>query len=217
MKIKKGSHVDGLYFELIPGQPRYYYAQSDFEEFYDITEWLKQNGGYQGSTLHFFDLETGVTFVPFPKERNVVYGKPIFCNDYLYFLRGDFNRHTMTLYQYLPDKILSPVFNQEIDKFNLYNLHLTGTPVHIISQDKKITCYYPEPFECPMALNESLIFIEDGRLYFSAWIEEGIENNIATDHYKYYKKLIIKDLHGNILSEEVGCLSQFPDGNWWLL
>ena len=72
MKIKKGSHVDGLYFELIPGQPRYYYAQSDFEEFYDIPEWLKQNGGYQGSTLHFFDLETGVTFVPFPKERNVV-------------------------------------------------------------------------------------------------------------------------------------------------
>lgn len=217
MQIKKGSHVDGLYFELIPGQLRYYYAQSDFEEFYDIPEWLKQNGGYQGSTLHFFDLETGVTFLPFPKERNVVYGKPIFCNGYIYFLRGDFNRHTMTLYQYLPDKSLSPIFNQEIDKFNLYNLHLTGTPVHIISQDKKITCYYPEPFECPMALNESLIFIEDGRLYFSAWIEEGIENNIATDHYKYYEKLIIKDLHGNILSEEVGCLSQFPDGNWWLL
>lgn len=217
MQIKRCSHVEGLYFELIPGQTRYYYAQTDSEEFYDIPGWIKENGGYQGSVIHFFDLETGITYIPFPKERNVVYGNPIFCGDYIYFLQGDFNKNTMTLYQYIPDKGLSPIFKQEINSFHLYNLHLIGTPVHIISQDQKISCYYPEPFECPLALNESLVFIENDRLYFSAWVEEGVENNIATDRYKYYEKLIIKDLQGNVLSEEVGCLSQFLDGNWWLL
>ncbi len=217
MEIKKCAQTDGIYLDLIPGQSRYYFGQSDTEDFYDIPGWL-ENGGYQGSVIHFFDLETGTKYFPFSKERNVLYGHPIFCDEFIYFLRGDFHKNLLTLYQYLPGKAPNPVFMQSLDQFDLYNLMVMGTPVHIISQSsKKLRCYYPKPFECPQAPNESLIHIEDDRLYFSAWIEEGVENDVITDHYKYYDKLIIKDYAGNILSEETGCLTHFPDGSWRLV
>lgn len=217
MKIKKCSHIDGFYFTLIQGQSRYYYGHSDTEEFYEIPDWLK-NGGYQGSVIQFFDLETGQKFIPFTKERNVLYGNPIFCDGYIYFLRGDFQQQTLTLFQYLPDKVQNEIYKQDLDKFDLYNLQLIGIPVHIVSQDNRnICCYYPEPFECTKELNESLMCMENDRLYFNAWIEEGVENDRITDRYQYYDKLIVKDFQGNILSQEVGCLSQFPDGSWWIV
>ena len=73
-------------------------------------------------------------------------------------------------------------------------------------------------FFFPLKHNESVIFIEDGKVYIEAWIEEGWddENNCATDDYKYYDKIIVKDFAGNKISEEVGCLNKGPDGNWWI-
>lgn len=217
MEIKRCAQTDGIFLDLIPGQSRYYFNQSDTEQFYDIPGWLK-NGGYQGSVINFFDFKTGVKYSPFSKERNVLYGTPVFCGGAIYFLRGDFNRNLLTLYQYLPETPPNPVFQQSLDQFDLYNLMVMGDPVHIISQNNhKVCCYYPKPFECPEAPNESLIHIENGRLYFSAWIEEGVENDVITDRYKYYDKLIVKDCDGTILSEETGCLTLFPDGSWWLV
>lgn len=240
MEIKRSSRVDGFYMQPVPGQARYYYSHSDLEEFYEIPGWL-ENGGYQGSCIHFFDLKTGMVQIPFPKERNVLYGDPIFCDGYLWFLQGDFNQRRITLFRYTPGLpgvgqndvgqygagghapgkpvlggCCTPVFQQTMDAFDLYNLHLIGAPVHIISQNGKITCYYPQAFECPLAPNESLVYIEHGRLYFNAWVEEGVENDTVTDRYKYYDKLVVKDIQGNVLSEEKGCLCQFPDGSWWL-
>lgn len=40
--------------------------------------------------------------------------------------------------------------------------------------------------------------------------------NCATDEYKYYDKVLIKDHAGNTLSEEVGSIYQAADGTYWL-
>ncbi|MFR5747609.1 MAG: hypothetical protein ACLUD4_01615 [Thomasclavelia spiroformis] len=53
----------------------------------------------------------------------------------------------------------------------------------MISQDKKLTCYYPEQFEISMKENENVVFIDDDLIYFTAWIEEGVVND----------KIIVKD------------------------
>ena len=42
------------------------------------------------------------------------------------------------------------------------------------------------------------------------------ENNRAGEDYKYYDKLIIKDLDSNIIEEKIGSLHQSQDGTWWL-
>lgn len=97
-------------------------------------------------------------------------------------------------------------------------MRIIGNPVHIISNNDKFECYYPEKISMPVERNETSILIEDGRIYFEAWVEEGWdeEKNCATDNYKYYDKIIVKDFIGNTLSEEVGGLYQAADGTWWI-
>ena len=60
--------------------------------------------------------------------------------------------------------------------------------------------------------------IVDGKVYLSAWVEEGWDddNNCATEEYKYYEKMIVRDFKGNVLSETIGSLQQHPDGTWWI-
>ena len=56
------------------------------------------------------------------------------------------------------------------------------------------------------------------RIYLEKWVEEGWddENDCATDTYQYYNKIIIKDFAGNTISEEIGCLNQSENGDWWI-
>ena len=78
----------------------------------------------------------------------------------------------------------------------------------------KVTLYKYLPEE---AL-ETVEFLTDDRVYIEKWIEEGWdeENNCATDEYKYYDKVLVKDHAGNTLSEEVGSIYQAADGTYWL-
>ncbi|MCI5602986.1 MAG: hypothetical protein SOV90_04305 [Lachnospiraceae bacterium] len=174
--IKRFNKVEGRYIEKIYGQNRFGYSQSDFEDLYDMIEWAKR-GGYQGSELLIYDFTTGKVYKPFNKKRNVVYGAPVYVDEFLYFLQGDYDNKKITLYRYIPEKISFPIKE-----------------------------------------NESVILIENGKVYLDAWIEEGWddENDCATDEYKYYNRIIIKDFGGNIISEEIGCLNKSADGDWWI-
>ena len=86
--------------------------------------------------------------------------------------------------------------------------------MHITSQDESFVCYYPEAFEIKLDVNESIICIDDEKIYLSAWIEEVVENDEITKDYSYYEKIRVKDKAGNLISEEIGSLTQFPDGKW---
>ena len=48
--------------------------------------------------------------------------------------------------------------------------------------------------------------IADGKVSLSAWIEEGWddENDYETEEYKYYEKVVVRDLKGNMLAENLG-------------
>ena len=53
-----------------------------------------------------------------------------------------------------------------------------------------------------------MVFIDDNKVYIEKWVEEGWDdvNDCATNEYKYYHKIIVKDHSGNIISEEIGSL-----------
>lgn len=215
--IKRFKQVEGNYIEKIVGQERFAYAHSDSSDFYDMVGWAER-GGYQGSVIIFYDYETGNVYKPFGKKRNVLYSNPAYVNEEYYFLQGDFNEKKITLYRYYPEKVLEKVTELGTDEVNLYNLGIMGRQVHIVSQEDKFECYYPEKISMPLKPNESVILIENGKIYIEAWIEEGWdnENDCATNEYKYYNKIIIKDYEGHTLSEEIGALNQAPDGTWWI-
>ena len=215
--VRRFKSVNGKYIEKIYGQDRLAFAMSDNEDLYDLIAWSAR-GGYQGAVLYFYDFETGDVYQPFEKKRNVVYSRPEFADGYYYFLQGDYDAKTVVLYRYFPDDLLAPVVTMPLDDVDLYNLRIVGNPVHIISQNEALRCYYPETFSFPLEPNETVCFIEDGRVYIEAWIEEGWddENDRATDEYNYYHKVVVKDFHGNLISEEVGALGQAADGTWWM-
>ena len=215
--VRRFKEVNGKYIEKIYGQDRLAFAMSDNEDLYDLIAW-SERGGYQGAVLYFYDFETGDVYRPFEKKRNVVYSRPEFADGYYYFLQGDYDAKTVVLYRYFPDDILAPVVTLPLDDVDLYNLRIVGNPVHIISQNEALRCYYPEAFSFPLEPNETVCFIEDGCVYIEAWIEEGWddENDRATDEYNYYHKVVVKDFHGKLISEEIGALGQAADGTWWM-
>ena len=144
------------------------------------------------------------------------YASPYFYDGYIYFLQGNFNIDKIILYKYLPGSCCKIITDFSISAINLYNFQIIGSNLNVISQDKKLTCYYPEQFEISMKENENVVFIDDDLIYFTAWIEEGVVNDKITYDYRYYDKIIVKDKKGNIIYEKVGTLNQMIDGSWWV-
>lgn len=212
----------GTGLEQIYGQNRLAYATSGSEDFEDMLAWA-QRGGYQGETLTFYDFETGGTYTPFEKRRDVLYSPPFYAQGFYYFLQGDFAAGVLTLYRYRPEDPLKAVTTFCADEVSLCNLVVIGNPVWVLSQDRedeenRVTCYFPERFSFSAGPEESVAFIERGKVYLSRWIEEGWdeERDRATDAYRYYEKVVVRDFTGRILSEELGSLTQCTDGTWWI-
>lgn len=216
--VRRFEKTTGRYIEKIIGQDRFAYAHSDTNDFYDLVEWSKA-GGYQGSVILFYDFETGAVYEPFSKKRNVVYSNPVYAKGWYYFLQGDYDEKKIILYRYIPGELLEKETELSTEAVELYNLRVIGNPVHVISQDSRtFECYYPERISFSLSPQESVIFMEDGKIYIEKWIEEGWDEEAdrVTDQYNYYDKVIVKDYGGNILSEEVGGLYQAADGTWWI-
>ena len=130
-----------------------------------------------------------------------------------------YDEKKITLYRYIPGELLEKETELSTEAVELYNLRVIGNPVHVISQDHHtFECYYPERISFLLSPQESVIFMEDGKIYIEKWIEEGWDEEAdrATDQYNYYDKVIVKDYGGKILSEEVGGLYQAADGTWWI-
>ena len=63
MKINRMAVVQGLNLEPVPGQLRYGCGMTDFEDFYDIAEFVNEKA-YLGNQIVFGDYETGELMRP---------------------------------------------------------------------------------------------------------------------------------------------------------
>ena len=122
------------------------------------------------------------------------------------------------LYRCIPEQILEKVTELCTEDVELYNLHLIGEPIHIVSQGDHFACYYPEKISFPTSEKDQAVFMNDGRIYFESWSEEGwdAENNCAGDAYDFHYMTIIRDYSGNTLSSDIGSIYQAADGTWWI-
>jgi hypothetical protein len=215
--IKHFDEIHGLNIARPEGQKRFAYAVSEFEDFYDLSL-MKDSCGYRGAVIRFYDFQTGKVFTPFEKERNVTYSKPLFHGGHFYFLQGDFNSRSIRLYEYFPEQVCRTVAVFDIDKTDLYNLSLLGEGMNVISQKDYFNCYYPTRISFPLAPNETAVAIREGKVFIEAWQEEGwdSEKDLASEEYRFYNKVIVKDFDGNTVSEETGSLFICEDGTLWI-
>ena len=198
MKINRMAVVQGLNLEPVPGQLRYGCGMTDFEDFYDIAEYVNEKA-YLGNQIVFGDYETGAVYTPFEKERNIAYGGVKWIEGYFYFLKADFSKKTVTIMQYRPDWDCKECFSIGMAEVELYNLRIVGTPIHLISQSEEMRCYYPEQFSIKLSARESVIEIVDNHIYCSCWEEEGVAECEITEDYKYYEKLIVRNRFGDVV------------------
>ena len=211
--------VTGEYVDEIPGQERFGYSISDIHDLFEIEETVKIVGFYKGNEICFYDYKTSEIYRPFDFKKNVAYGRVIFIDDIFYILQLDFDEGLANIYKYYPGEFLEKITEYKIKDLSTYNLGLVGSDLHLISQDSdSLEIYYPYRKTVKLEGNESVLLIDDGKVYINAWIEEGWdeENNKAGEDYRYYDMLIIKDLDSNIIEEKIGNLYQRPDGTWWL-
>lgn len=215
--IRRFQGARGRYVEKIPGQDRFGFANTGDFEFYEAEEQI-QNGIHPKSALLLFDFETARIEQPFEEERDVLYGSPIYEGGAFWFLRCDFEKRSVVLIRYLPGEEPETVTELRMDEVHLYNLGLIGSPVHIISQDETFCSYYPRAFAFPLGEQESVILVENGKVYSERWVEEGwdAEKNCAGAAYAYYDCVLTRDEEGNLLAEEIGNLFQTADGTWWI-
>lgn len=217
--FKEFTEITGQYVSEIPGQERFAYGLSDMDDLFEIEDIIKYDGFYKGSLIRFYDYQKGKVYLPFDLKENIAYGRPIYIRDIFYILQVDFNEGLANIYKYNPGKVLEKIFDYKIKDLSTYNLELIGNDLHLISQDSdKLDIYYPYRKTLKLAENESALLIDDGKVYINAWIEEGWdeENDIASEDYSYYDKLIIKDLDSNIIEERIGNLYRRHDGTWWV-
>lgn len=216
---KEFSEVNGEYVEGISGQDRFGFGLSDMDDFFEIEDIIKLDGFYKGSIIRFYDYQTGKVYQPFDEQKNIAYGRPIYIGDTFYILQVDFNEDLANVYKYYPGENLEKITCYKLKDLSTYNLSLIGLDLHLISQDSdKLDIYYPYRKTVKLAGNESVLLIDDGKVYINAWIEEGWDDvkDMAGEDYRYYDMLIIKDLDSNIISEILGNLHQRYDGSWWL-
>ena len=216
--IKRFEKISGRFIECIYGQQRLAFARSRDVDFEDLQYWAER-GGYPGDVLTFHDITNGKVYQLFEVEREVAYGDPAYADGAYYFLRADYGAKKITLYRFVPEEVLEAVTELDYDEVLPANLRIVGDPVHVFSQnDERFECYYPNRFSFALEPHQSVALIDGDRIYLEEWVEEGwdSENDRATEDYKYYHKVIVKDPAGQVLSEEIGFIYPAPDGSFWI-
>ena len=123
---------------------------------------MVKKGGYQGSIISFYDYNNGKIYEPFQKQRNVLYGPPVYLKNSFGFTEIIIVGKLLSsdIFQIkLPELIIQ--FN--IADVDLYNLRIIGEDIYITSEDDEFVSYYPESFRFPTTPNESVRMIVDGK------------------------------------------------------
>jgi hypothetical protein len=216
--LKRFKESNGIHIADIDGQDRLAYSLSSNTDFYDLSQWPK-NESCPGMILRFYDLQDGTVYQPFEQTDDVIYGTPLYAENGYWFLKADRKARKIILYRFLPGSVPEAVQDFSMDEVDTYNFALMGEKLHVTSQDcERFRCYYPERFEFPIGSHETAVFIDENRVYLENWIEEGWdeENGRAGKDYRFYDQVITRNFEGNILSVETGTLYRKHDGSWWI-
>lgn len=171
MKIEVFDNVYGEYLESIFGQDRFYNSLSSMESYYDIPDWIKEHGYYHGGVIRFYDMYENKTYTPFEKEKNITYSYAKYKEGYFYFFKINFNKYTLELIKYYPQKVLESIVELPLKGMNLYNLRLEdGYELHIVSSESNLVSYYPKNFALMLTPRQSVIYIDEDKIYVNEWV-----------------------------------------------
>ncbi len=216
MNIRK---IDGLYnsgLHKIEGVDGIYYTfDNGGVDFYEITELKELGHQIKGNEISFFFYPEGKIYTPFKKEYGIYYDSygVLYNDSCIYFMQADFNIDKLTIYRYnILENLLEKVKDFDLKMLDTYNLRIYFEPLSLCSSNnERLEIYYPEELIIKEESNESFIFRDNDKFYFTAWFEENVND---VENYKYYEMYVIKDKKGNIIETGNGVIEQMPEGKY---
>lgn len=186
----------------------------------EVAEECGKGKEYAGSKVCFFD-KTGKAYRPIKQEPNVYLENPVYdrASSSFGILRYDFNKGILQVIAYKPDdesvEVLEEILLSEID--DLMNVRLIESPFMVVrnSMEESAIEFLIPRRKIYLEGNESIEFIEDGKMYGSKWCE-GLMDDVLD--YGYGEEVIVRDSEtGKILERHKGYLNRMPDGTAWLM
>ena len=214
MKFDKFSPVTGNDLTIIQGQSRYgVECQDNAIDIYDLTtEKYWQKHPFPGNQLVFFDFQTGQKFEPISSKENQFFFSVIYQYGYFYFLHALLKQDQLTLFKYLPGQEPEIIHQMPLTGLHTYNLSLVYDKAHvwIASFDDNIDFYYPQKSSVVNEPDQTLLFINDTKLYF----EQDSDFYSDNDYEHVPDRIIIKDFDDNILSDMQGNIILLSNDKW---
>ncbi|WP_414045751.1 hypothetical protein ACMGE5_05165 [Macrococcus equi] len=209
--IVRGNQILEIY-----NQSRYGYSLSEGIELNEIEDVIQHSGKYDGMTISFYDFDTGQVNCPFDLKQNVGYGQVTFIDGYCYFLQCDYAARKVNVIEYLPGQPARTYVSLNMDEVELGNLMIMENGVNVVSNTDVFESYYPQKFRMKLVSPESVVLIDEDKVYINQWVEEGWDEelDIQTNDFKYYDQLIIRDFEGNLISKETAKLSTHHGQEW---
>ena len=214
MKFDKFSPVTGNDLTIVQGQSRYGVdCQDSTIDIYDLTtDKYWQDNPFPGNQLVFFNFQTGQKFEPMSRKENQFFFSVIYQNGYFYFLHAQLDQDQLTLFKYLPSQKPEIIHQMPLTGLHTLNLSLVNDRAHvwIASFNDAIDFYYPQKFSVVNEPDQSLLFIDDNKLYF----EQNSDFYSDNEYEHIPDRIIIKDFNDHVLNNMQGNIILLSNGLW---
>ena len=213
IKIIKITGISDTYPEEIEGTYEWYAAKEpghDFCDLYDAEYIYEKTGFFKGLNYHLIHYPDGEVHSPFQLQENVYVDKPVWNDGVLNFLVVDFRAQLIKITAYTPItrklETIAELALSEVE--DCYNLMLETTPLTLgrSGHDGFYEIVWPEKKKIAIGKNETILFRDGDRLYFSEWYEDP----------DYHETVVVRDIHtGKIIEKSKGYLLRLPNNVYW--
>ncbi|WP_414042355.1 hypothetical protein ACMGE9_08435 [Macrococcus sp. EM39E] len=184
MKLNEFSIVDGSFVSEIIGQQRFGYGHNEFSDIEDAKEIFDLEGYYKGMIIRFYEYVTGEVYEPFVLTRNISYSDVLYHDGLFYFFQADFSESVVRLIEYYPDRLTKVVTTLKMGDIELKRLMLIGgNRVNVVQHGDTFISYYPNQFELNLGDDDTVVMIDEDKVYINRWIEE--ENELEDGSIDY--------------------------------
>ncbi len=219
--------TNGIYYleQIGVGSDWYWGEDCNSGDLYEAEELFKDKKPIIPNRLIMVHCPEGEVIEPIKLTEGQYIGRPSLYYDHkVYVVMVDFIKQQIHLLSFNPDEILSGGSVNSLDILPLscvedcYNLMLKGTPVILTRESYKQYFQIIWSLEegCmnvgfPLENNESFSHREDGKLYFSSWLEK------EYPEYEYHEEVIVRDLQGKIMERFEGGIQEIRPGEYYIL
>ena len=214
MQTMKKIDMQGImYIEPLAGSSAWHWGMDyTSRDLYEAEELFKRNHPVSQNKLLFVHYPDSRVIQPVVAQKGQYLGRPIYDHGAIILLMVDFAAAKIFILRYdeVAEKTTTLAEILLTDVPDCYNLMLISAPLTLIRQGSEadFQILWPQKQSFTVARNESLLFRDGEKLYFSAWHEEP----------DYREEIIVRQIaDGTIIERIPGSLAIMPDGQKWIL